>query len=131
MSFLVYIAVLIAALCSVVMGLDWVTSPPPPPTTARMQTTTVEPVRHPVTAGNPAPAKVQSPASRRQAAAAPARPIEDQTVAQSPPGDEAASSPAAPAPSCDIQACTAAYQSFRASDCTYQPYSGPRRACTK
>jgi hypothetical protein len=126
MSFLVYLAVLIAALCSVVMGLDWATSPPAP-ATATVQTRAVEPVRHPAAAENPAPAKV---APRRQAAAPPARPIEDQTVAQSPPNEEA-SSPTAPAPSCNVRACSAAYQSFRAEDCTYQPYSGPRRACTK
>ncbi|MGY6710147.1 MAG: PBP1A family penicillin-binding protein [Rhizobiaceae bacterium] len=32
-------------------------------------------------------------------------------------------------PSCDVQACSRRYRSFRASDCTYQPYSGPRRMC--
>ena len=32
---------------------------------------------------------------------------------------------------CDIQTCTQAYSSFRASDCTYQPFSGPRRVCGK
>ncbi|MGH6663294.1 MAG: BA14K family protein [Pseudolabrys sp.] len=31
---------------------------------------------------------------------------------------------------CDVQACTKAYSSFRAADCTYQPFVGPRRACT-
>jgi hypothetical protein len=41
-----------------------------------------------------------------------------------------------PAPSttstlCDSRACAAAYYSFRASDCSYQPYLGPRRICTK
>ena len=30
---------------------------------------------------------------------------------------------------CDYQACARTYQSFRASDCTYQPYGGPRRVC--
>jgi len=30
---------------------------------------------------------------------------------------------------CDIDACSRAYRSFRASDCTYQPYSGPRQLC--
>lgn len=43
-----------------------------------------------------------------------------------------AQSAAAQAPAqCDVQACSAAYRSFRASDCSYQPYHGPRRACTK
>jgi hypothetical protein len=32
---------------------------------------------------------------------------------------------------CDVQACSGAYQSFRASDCTYQPFEGPRRICEK
>jgi hypothetical protein len=32
---------------------------------------------------------------------------------------------------CNYQACSYAYRSFRASDCTYQPYHGPRRYCTK
>jgi hypothetical protein len=31
--------------------------------------------------------------------------------------------------SCNVRACGAAYQSFRASDCSYQPTAGPRRAC--
>jgi hypothetical protein len=31
--------------------------------------------------------------------------------------------------SCNVQVCASAYASFRASDCTYQPYDGPRRAC--
>ena len=31
---------------------------------------------------------------------------------------------------CDYRACTDAYRSFRASDCTYQPYSGSRAICT-
>jgi hypothetical protein len=32
---------------------------------------------------------------------------------------------------CAIDACAAAYHSFRASDCTYQPFGGERRVCTK
>ena len=31
--------------------------------------------------------------------------------------------------SCNVQACGAAYHSFRASDCTYQTFGGERRAC--
>lgn len=31
--------------------------------------------------------------------------------------------------SCAINACSSAYRSFRASDCTYQPYGGPRKVC--
>ena len=32
---------------------------------------------------------------------------------------------------CDVQTCASAYKSFRASDCTYQPFDGPRRVCGK
>lgn len=32
---------------------------------------------------------------------------------------------------CNIAACSDAYVSFNASDCTYQPSDGPRRLCTK
>ncbi|MFN7026358.1 MAG: PBP1A family penicillin-binding protein [Pseudorhizobium sp.] len=35
------------------------------------------------------------------------------------------------APSCNISACSRSYRSFRPADCTYQPYSGPRRLCEK
>ena len=47
------------------------------------------------------------------------------------PDEVAAVQPAAPAPRCDVQACTSAYVSFRVSDCTWQPYDGPRRFCDK
>ena len=33
------------------------------------------------------------------------------------------------ADNCDIEACARAYRSFRVSDCSYQPFEGPRRAC--
>ena len=32
---------------------------------------------------------------------------------------------------CDYQACSRSYDSFRASDCTYQPYDSPRKQCEK
>lgn len=32
---------------------------------------------------------------------------------------------------CDVQACSGVFQSFRASDCTYQPFEGPRRVCER
>jgi hypothetical protein len=37
----------------------------------------------------------------------------------------------APNNHCDIRACASAYKSFRASDCTYQPFGGERRVCGK
>jgi penicillin-binding protein 1A len=32
---------------------------------------------------------------------------------------------------CNVPACEQFYHSFRASDCTYQPYSGPRQFCER
>ena len=32
---------------------------------------------------------------------------------------------------CNVSACESAYQSFDAGTCTYKPYDGPRRLCTK
>jgi hypothetical protein len=34
-------------------------------------------------------------------------------------------------PHCNVSQCESYYQSFRASDCTYQPYSGPRQYCAR
>jgi BA14K-like protein len=34
-------------------------------------------------------------------------------------------------PACNVSLCESYYQSFRASDCTYQPYSGPRQYCAR
>jgi hypothetical protein len=32
---------------------------------------------------------------------------------------------------CNVSVCEQHYQSFRSSDCTYQPYAGPRRYCRR
>jgi hypothetical protein len=34
-------------------------------------------------------------------------------------------------PRCNVSLCESSYQSFRASDCTYQPFSGPRQYCAR
>jgi hypothetical protein len=34
-------------------------------------------------------------------------------------------------PVCNHDACARAFRSFRSSDCTFQPFDGPRRICTK
>lgn len=59
-------------------------------------------------------------------------------AAESPPAPAAVVPPsaqthsvAAEANRCDVRACSSAYQSFRVSDCTYQPFEGPRRVCEK
>jgi penicillin-binding protein 1A len=33
--------------------------------------------------------------------------------------------------SCDVEFCSTMYRSFRAEDCSYQPFSGPRRLCPR
>jgi hypothetical protein len=42
---------------------------------------------------------------------------------------DAVAEPAMIGGTCDVAACAARYSSFRASDCTYQPFDGPRRVC--
>jgi BA14K-like protein len=32
---------------------------------------------------------------------------------------------------CNYQACADAYRSFKAADCSFQPYDGPRRQCRR
>ena len=44
----------------------------------------------------------------------------------------ASATPVATAPTanaCNVAACAATFRSFRESDCTYQPFEGPRRVC--
>ena len=81
------------------------------------------------------------------AAAGPVAPPPQQQAKADEPARPAATAnadaPAAPAPknatpvslersnACDVSACARAYKSFRESDCTYQPYSGPRQLCVK
>jgi penicillin-binding protein 1A len=38
---------------------------------------------------------------------------------------------ATPSATCDYALCSRMYRSFRPEDCTYQPFSGPRRLCTR
>jgi hypothetical protein len=83
-------------------------------------------------------AQASAPSNDTQANSAPA-PQNNPPVAQSNPpaaqsnaqadnASAAAATAAAPG-QCNVQACAAAYHSFRASDCTYQPFNGPRRVC--
>jgi len=60
-------------------------------------------------------------------AAAPAAPMQQGAVPQAAVPPE----PQESQPSCDVQACSRAYHSFRVTDCTYQPSQGPRRLCEK
>ncbi|HEY4140972.1 MAG TPA: BA14K family protein, partial [Pseudolabrys sp.] len=121
-----YSAVLLVAAGSVVLGLDWVSAPmppmpesknivfaPPPPPRA-----IAAPIAPPPAAPNPAPQS--APAPQRAAVPAAAPPVSAPVAPQV----------AAPRIKCDIDACAAAYRSFRDTDCTYNPSFGPRRLCT-
>ncbi|MCW5691593.1 MAG: BA14K family protein [Pseudolabrys sp.] len=97
----------------------------PPPDAAADKTADAKP------AEQPANDNTKPPAATQTASAAP--------VAQTPANESATTPPAqpvstqalvpTPAGACAIEACASAYRSFRASDCTYQPYGGPRKMC--
>jgi hypothetical protein len=130
MQFLIYAAMLVAALVSVVMGLDVVSTPP----VKLAKPALVEPIRHeaaPVQTAVPSPAPIaQQPATR---APAPQPGVAQQPAPQiyQPEGTTAQRAEPAQAPLCNVAACAAAYRSFTASDCTYQPNEGPRKLCTR
>lgn len=123
-----YTAVLVVAAGSVVFGLDWVSAPmqpmpeaknivfvpPPPPLAPRVAAPVTPPPSAPTQTPQTAPAPQRAAAPPVQAPAPVAPPVV-----------------AAPRVKCDIDACAAAYRSFRDSDCTYNPSFGPRRLCTK
>jgi hypothetical protein len=107
-KFIAVSAVLAVAVCNVVFGIDWVNEPG-----ARRTAATAGAIDAPILAAPPAEA--------------PGLPL---------PAPNAAAQVNAPAadaaqPKCDVTACAAAYRSFRASDCTFNPSIGPRQLCTK
>jgi hypothetical protein len=54
----------------------------------------------------------------------------DTRVAERPEESSMSAMPARPGPQCNVDTCAATHRSFRAADCTYQPYGGgPRRIC--
>jgi hypothetical protein len=144
-SFLFYCAVLLVAGNSVVFGLDWMSAPLPPmhETEASVQAAKaaakfpppvtriakVESRPRVVTPARPATRAPQiaavNPAANgvRNVTATPTIMTPKQLAAQPPAESEQ--------PKCDVAACAAAYRSFRASDCSWQPYEGPRRFCDK
>ena len=131
-SFLAACAVLAVAVCNVVFGMDWVGERPPVRPVAAVTGVTETPVAvsPPVQAVSPAPPAasngpplISNPAPPPQAAPRPNAIV--QTNEPAAPAAEAAP------PKCDIAACTAAYRTFTASDCTYAPSVGVRKLCTK
>lgn len=192
MSFILYVAVLAVSITSVMIGLDWLSSPPPPvPKSVQTVKAPAKPAAPTKTASaKEAPAKtapeqsagtigkansasvVETEAAKSvPAKSAPVESTATETAAVSAAGqpdvaaavpETAGSAPAgvadnpqasaldsfpnsdinesvvsgtaaqanAPLPRCDVQACEQRYISFTASDCTYQPFDGPRRLCT-
>jgi len=74
----------------------------------------------------PPPAPKDEPKAKEAKAAA--KPADDET-AKSKPAPNATPVSFEGRKACDVDACASAYKSFRESDCSYQPYSGPRQMC--
>jgi hypothetical protein len=158
MSFVFYAVLMVVSLSSVVFGLEWLSEAPPvwkPVAVASVKQPVGPVAKLPVQAaakptaadatatGQAASsqASTSEPSGETGTAGVPqtsrSTPDDTSTVARLPaagdimapePGTESAS---ATEPRCDVQACTAAYRSFRVSDCTWQPFDGPRRFCDK
>lgn len=131
MSFVIYIAVLLAGLVSVMLGLQLASAPPVRTAT---QPQLAEPIRHAPTlpAAKPAvpsvAAQPENSVPTGREAAVPSLATEDRPSAQT----TAQSLHESAVPGCNISACEMHYpKSFRAADCTYQPNYGPRRVCRK
>jgi hypothetical protein len=175
MSFILYVVVLAVSITSVMMGLDWLSTPPPPvpksvqtvkapakPATppaakdakeiasAKTESVKSEPKQTAATTGAASPttiAKVDAVEQRDIATAAPEpagnAPVSAVDNPQTNASEGApniitnesgvngtAAQANVPPPRCDLQACVARYRSFDVSDCTYLPFDGPRRLCT-
>jgi hypothetical protein len=134
MRFAFYCAVLVVALAGVVLGLDFMPAPMPPMADVKNVAFVPPPAPPPriETPASPPAATAPTPAT----AAPSGVPVASAPVAL-PPAPVEAKQPVAtlvttpPRPKCDVDACDAAYKSFRESDCTYNPSFGPRRLCTK
>lgn len=115
MALLAYLAVVIVTVAGLLTGLDWLVTPLDSASQMPPHVATAQASR-----GTPAtPPRAQARADTTRTADA-----DDSPQATKIPAQTAAAQ-------CDVQACADAYQSFRASDCTYQPYNGPRKLCEK
>jgi hypothetical protein len=137
---LFYGAVLLVTGSSVVFGLDWTRAPLPPmhETEASVQAAKAAAVfPPPIQRVAKAAPRVVTPVAQPKPATKPvvvAKVTPNQAVSAPPPivaPEQDVAAPQVPQPKCDIAACSAAYRSFRESDCTWQPYEGPRRFCDK
>lgn len=157
MQFMVYLTVLMVSVSTVLLEIHWLTTPPPQPKSAVQASALPRPkIEGPNAELSPVypkklepaqPAAVDSTAaktgtaqkpgtettgvstSRPVSASSPDDPKNAQAYAPQPKQNESTATPAGNR--CNVQACASAYKSFNASDCTYQPFDGPRRVCTK
>jgi hypothetical protein len=148
MAFVIYFLFLLISAGSVFFGLDLITSPLPtmpqsvhsgrsvplPPQRAERKasekTQTAGGGLSPIYPASPGPSAT---VITRAAAASALKQDSDHAPAPAQ-TEEVAGAQAGAAPaqnSCDVPACEAAYRSFSAVDCTYQPRVGPRRLCAK
>jgi hypothetical protein len=133
MRLAVYGAVLVIALGSVLLGLDWLSAPMSPMADTQAGLHAPPAVRPP-----PAPVVVSPVAPNAPIGApivppklvAPAAPSAPAATAEQTPAQPPIATPE-PQVQCNVDACTAAYRSFRASDCTYMPSAGQRKLCAK
>jgi len=141
-SLLFNFSVLLVAATSVAFGLDFMRAPlqPMPETETSVQAAKLAahlPPPRAVTVVAKAPprsvypARSAAPTSNTVAAVDPTAPDQQTTSPAIAASEPAAVQTPAGQPKCDVAACSAAYHSFRASDCTWQPFDGPRRLCDK
>jgi BA14K-like protein len=146
MPFVVYVAIVISAVCGVALEWDALVEPsastrqamnavthmgaPPPSPLAKKEAAV--PAVHAVNPATPA-ADNRAPVAQATANApeANANPTASNTPGAANNAAAAIIAAEPPPPKCDVEACANAYISFRASDCSWQPYEGPRRLCTK
>src|ERR1019366_1608058 len=138
MAFLAYVAILLVSISGILLELNWLTQPKleakpamqamsaPPSAAVRRVVAKVDrpnaerdPV-YPKQADTPPAIEMNAEAPKPAAAAQP------QAIANASLTEKASVTAKL---QCDVAACAGAYTSFRESDCTFQPYEGPRRLC--
>jgi outer membrane biosynthesis protein TonB len=75
------------------------------------------------------PAKLDEPQAKPAPAPAPVQTAKAEPAPAAQPVPNATPVSLSTRNACDVSACSRAYRSFRESDCTYQPFSGPRQVC--
>ena len=95
-------------------------TPPAPAPQPQQHTAAAAPAASP-------PAKLDEPQAKP--APAPVQTAKAEPAPAAQPGSNVTPVSIASGNACDVSACSRAYRSFRESDCTYQPFSGPRQVC--